>query len=145
MRVLILCTGNSARSQMAESILRHLSKGAIDVHSAGTVPQSEIHPMARAAVKQLFDIDMIGQHPKAVDGFLGRPFDYVVTVCDHAAETCPVFPGGVERIHWRYEDPASAIGTAAERQQAFNAVAQDLARRIRLWLALPAIRSHIQS
>jgi protein-tyrosine-phosphatase len=143
--VLFLCTGNSARSQMAEAILRHLSHGQVDAQSAGTSPQPDIHPMARRAVKTLLDFDMAGQHPKTLDRFLDRDFDYVVTVCDRAAETCPVFPGNPERIHWSFEDPAAVAGTDDEKQRAFDATAKQLLSRIRLWLSLPAISKRIQS
>lgn len=142
--VLVLCTGNSARSQMAEAILRHVSRGRIDVESAGTVPQRDIQPMARRAVKTLLDLDMEGQNPKSLDRFLGRDFDYVITVCDRAAETCPVFPGDPGRIHWSFEDPAAARGTDEEKQRAFDTTAKRLLSRIRLWLSLPENRQRIE-
>jgi arsenate reductase len=144
LRVLFLCTGNSARSQMAEAILRHVGKGAIEVESAGTLPQPGIHPMARRAAKKLLNLDMQGQYPKTLDRFLGQDFDYVITVCDRAAETCPVFPGDPERVHWSFEDPAAVIGTDDERQRAFDTTATQLLARIRLWLSLPALRSHLE-
>lgn len=143
--VLFLCTGNSARSQMAEAILRHVAKGAIDVESAGLLPQSDIHPLARRAAKSLLDLDMVGQYPKTVDRILGQHFDYVITVCDRAAESCPVFPGDLERIHWSVEDPAAVVGTDEERQRAFDATAKQLLSRIRLWLSLPAIQQRIEA
>jgi protein-tyrosine-phosphatase len=135
--VLILCTGNSARSQMAEAILRHLSGGEWRVESAGTAPQPEIHPMARIAVKSLLNLDMAGQFPKMLDRFAGERFSHVITVCDRAAETCPVFPGETERIHWSLEDPAAVTGSAEERQRAFDATARDLLHRFQQWSALP--------
>jgi protein-tyrosine-phosphatase len=135
--VLFLCTGNSARSQMAEAMLRYLSQGRIAVESAGTIPQPEIHPMARQAVKRLLDLDMAGQYPKTLDRFLGAHFDHVITVCDRAAETCPVFPGNPERLHWSLEDPAAVQGTDEARQRAFDSTAKDLLARLRLWLPLP--------
>src|SRR5690242_19419579 len=119
LRVLFLCTGNSARSQMAEAMLRYVGKGAIEVESAGTLPQPDIHPMARRAIKKLLDLDLDGQYPKTLDRFLTRDFDYVITVCDRAAESCPVFPGDPERIHWSFEDPAAVIGTDEEKQRTF--------------------------
>ena len=143
--VLFLCTGNSARSQIAEAILRHLSHDQVDIHSAGTAPQPDIHPMARRAVKTLLNLDMAGQYPKMLDRFLHRDFDYVITVCDRAAETCPVFPGDPERIHWSFEDPAAVIGTDVEKQRAFDATAQQLLVRLRLWLSLPGIRERMES
>jgi len=143
--VLFLCTGNSARSQMAEALLRHLSQGAIDVESAGTVRQSDIHPMARRAVRSQLGLEMAGQSPKTLDRFLARHFDYVITVCDRAAETCPMFPGDPERIHWSCEDPASAVGTDDDRQRAFDTTAQQLLSRLRSWLSLPAVRRRLQA
>ncbi len=143
LRVLFLCTGNSARSQMAEAILRHLSNGAIEVESAGTAPQPDIHPMARRSASTLLNLDMTGQHPKTLDRFLGQHFDYVITVCDRAAESCPVFPGAPERIHWSFEDPAAVVGTDDERQRAFDLVAQQLLSRLRLLLSLPAVRARL--
>lgn len=141
--VLFLCTGNSARSQMAEAILRHLSHDQVDVESAGTAPQPDIHPMARWAVKTLLHLDMAGQYPKTLDRFLYRDFDYVITVCDRAAESCPVFPGDPERIHWSFEDPAAAVGSD-DQQRAFDSTAKQLISRIRLWLSLPEISKRIQ-
>jgi len=143
LRVLFLCTGNSARSQMAEAILRHVGKGAIEVESAGTLPQPDIHPMARRAAKKLLDLDMNGQYPKMLDRFLGQHFDYVITVCDRAAESCPVFPGDPDRIHWSFEDPAAVVGADEEKQRAFDTTATQLLSRIRLWLSLPALRRHL--
>jgi|SoiMethySBSTD1v2_1073268.scaffolds.fasta_scaffold1660333_1 Protein-tyrosine-phosphatase len=143
LRVLILCTGNSARSQMAEAILRHVGKGAIEVESAGTLPQPDIHPMARRAATKLLNVDMEGQSPKRLDRFRGQHFDYVITVCDHAAESCPVFPGNPERIHWSFEDPAAVVGTEAEKQRAFDSTATQLLARIRQWLSLPALRTRL--
>jgi arsenate reductase len=143
LRVLFLCTGNSARSQMAEAILRHLLHGQADVESAGTAPQPEIHPMARQAVRLLLNAEMAGQYPKTLDRFLGQHFDYVFTVCDRAAETCPIFPGPTERVHWSFEDPAAARGTDDQKQRAFDATAKQLLSRLRLWLSLPAVRNRI--
>jgi protein-tyrosine-phosphatase len=143
--VLFLCTGNSARSQMAEAILRHLSHDHIDVESAGTAPQPDIHPMARRAAKTLLDLDMAGQYPKTLDRFLHRDFDYVITVCDRAAESCPIFPGDPERIHWSFADPAAMGGTDAEKQRGFDSTATQLLARLRLWLSLPGIRKRIET
>ena len=143
--MLFLCTGNSARSQMAEAILRHVSGGRVDVDSAGTAPQPDIHPMARRAVKTLLDLDMAGQYPKTLDQFLDRTFDYVITVCDRAAETCPAFPGDPERIHWSFADPAAAKGTEAEQQRAFDATATQLLSRIRLWMSLPEVTRRVRT
>lgn len=134
LRVLILCTGNSARSQMAEALLRQMSDGRIDVRSAGTLPRPEVHPMALATLATTFDIVDRQLSPKHVDRFAGERFDYVITVCDNAAETCPVFPGGTERIHWSFPDPAAVEGPADVRQRAFDVTAADIAARLRTWL-----------
>ena len=104
-RVLILCTGNSARSQMAEGLLRHMAGDRMEVHSAGTRPGS-VRPEAIAVMAEL-GIDIRGHWSKHVDDFAGRPFDYVITVCDQANESCPVFPAQTHRIHWSVEDPHS--------------------------------------
>ncbi len=102
-RVLILCTKNSCRSQMAEGFLRHYGSGKFEVFSAGTVAS---HVNANAVrVMEEVGIDISGQASKGLDLFLGQPFDYVITVCDNANETCPVFPGAKHRLHWSFPDP----------------------------------------
>ena len=135
LRVLFLCTANSARSQMAEALMRLLSLGRVDAYSAGTHPAEEVHPAARDALRTHYGVDPSGLRPKAIDEFDGQTFDYVITVCDRASESCPVFPGAPERIHWSFEDPAGVTDPQA-RQRAFETVAQGLAARIRIWLAL---------
>lgn len=128
-RVLILCTGNSARSQMAEGLLRHLGGDRFDVHSAGT-RASFVRPEAIQAMAEL-GIDISGQRSKNVDEFAGQNFDYVITVCDHANEVCPLFPGSTKRIHQSFEDPpAPGVGTDAERLAVFRRVRDEL----RAWL-----------
>ena len=105
MRVLILCAGNSARSQMAEGLLRHDAGNVYEVSSAGTKP-SHVRPEAIAAMREI-GIDISGHRSKSVDEFAGQAFDYVITVCDNAKESCPVFPATTKRIHWSLEDPAA--------------------------------------
>jgi arsenate reductase len=105
-RVLILCTGNSARSQMAEGLLRHLAGDRFEVFSAGTKPVG-LNPNAVKAMSEV-GIDIANHRSKSVDEFLGQQFDYVITVCDNARESCPIFPGGGARIHQSFEDPAAA-------------------------------------
>jgi arsenate reductase len=102
-RVLILCTGNSARSQMAEGILRHDGGGRFEVESAGVNP-SRVRPEAVEAMREI-GIDISGHRSKSADEFVGQDFDYIITVCDNARETCPFFPGHAERIHHSFEDP----------------------------------------
>ena len=125
---------------MAETILRALSHGRIDVESAGSAPQPEIHPMARQAIRNLLHVEMIGQRPKSMHQFLHEHFDYIISVCDRAAELCPMFPDDPERIRWSFEDPAAAEGADAEKQRAFDTVARQLVGRIRIWMCLPKVR-----
>lgn len=110
-RVLILCTGNSARSQMAEGILRQDGGARFEVHSAGVKPSS-VRPEAIAVMREV-DIDISGHRSKSVKEFAGQQFDYIITVCDNAKETCPIFPGKTQRIHQSFEDPP-APGQADE-------------------------------
>ena len=124
-RVLILCTGNSARSQMAEGLLRHDAGDRFTVESAGTKP-GRVRLEAIAAMREL-GIDISGHRSKHVDQFIGQDFDYVLTVCDNANESCPVFPGKTHRLHQNFEDPAAVQGTDAERLAAFRRV-RDLIR-----------------
>jgi arsenate reductase len=143
MRVLFLCTGNSARSQMAEGLLRKLSRGRADVFSAGTEPRGEVHPVALETLRSRFDVDTLPLHPKHLDRFVGgEAFDYVITVCDRAAEVCPTFPGDPERIHWGFEDPAAAEGDDAQRR-AFESVANGIAARLRIWMALRSVQRRL--
>ena len=110
-RVLILCTGNSARSQMAEGLLRAIAGDRFEVFSAGTKP-SRVNPFAIEAMQQR-GLDISGQRSKHLSEYLDQPFDYVITVCDQAAETCPIFPGKAQRIHWSFPDPAAGGDLAA--------------------------------
>ena len=124
-RVLVLCTGNSARSQMAEGLLRHRFGDRLDVESAGTQP-SRVRPEAIAAMAEL-GIDISSQRSKHVDEFSGQEFDYVITVCDHARETCPVFLGQACQLHRDFPDPADPGITEAKRMQRFREVRDSLA------------------
>jgi protein-tyrosine-phosphatase len=144
LRVLFLCTGNAARSQMAEALLKKLSRDRADVFSAGTHPQPRVHPVAGEVLQDRFDIDPAGLRPKHLNQFLDERFDFVITVCDRAAENCPVFPGDPERIHWSFEDPAAVEEGPAQRR-AFETVANGLAARLRIWMALPAIRQRLDA
>ena len=123
-RVLILCTGNSARSQMAEGLLRHDAGERFEVESAGTKP-GQVRPEAIAVMKEL-GIDISGHRSKSVDEFAGRNFDYVLTVCDNAKESCPIFPGHAKRVHRNFEDPAAAGGSENERLAVFRRVRDQL-------------------
>ena len=114
-RVLILCTGNSARSQMAEGLWRHEAGDEWEVFSAGTNP-SKVRPEAIAVMNEL-GIDISSHRSKSVDEFVGQEFDYVITVCDHANEICPVFPGKTQRLHWSFEDPTDEASFRKIRDQ----------------------------
>ena len=128
-RVLILCTGNSARSQMAEGLLRHLGGERFEAFSAGT-RASFVRTEAIQAMAEI-GIDISSQRSKNVDEFIGQPFDYVITVCDHANEVCPVFPGKTQRLHHSFEDPpAPEVGELEDRQNIFRRVRDE----IREWL-----------
>jgi ArsR family transcriptional regulator, arsenate/arsenite/antimonite-responsive transcriptional repressor / arsenate reductase (thioredoxin) len=127
-RVLFLCTHNSARSQMAEGILRSRSNGKVEVFSAGTEPTS-VHPLASRALQEM-SIDITNQRSKRVQEFLGQNFDYIITVCDRAREACPVFPGDPEQIHWSFPDPVEVEGTECQRLVAFREIAMQLNTRI---------------
>ena len=131
-QILILCTGNSARSQMAEGLLRHEAGSQFDVHSAGTKP-SIVRPEAIAAMGEI-GIDITGQRSKSVDEFLGKPLDTVITVCDNAKESCPAFPGGVQRLHWPFNDPAAVEGPEEKRLEAFRKVRDQIHGRIMVFL-----------
>ena len=142
LRVLFLCTRNAARSQVAEALLRHYSKGRAQVFSAGSDPATEIHPDARAVLEQHYAIDTSGLHPKSLNTFRDESFDYIITVCDRVAEICPTFPNDPEKIHWRFEDP-SEVSDPEARHRAFQSVAAGIAGRLRIWMALPVIREHL--
>ena len=127
-RVLILCTGNSARSQMAEGLLRHMRGDRFRVASAGVAP-SQVRPEAIEAMREV-GIDISKQRSKSVDEFAGEEFDYVITVCDNAKEHCPVFPGKTKRIHWSFEDPAAVQGEWDLRLEAFRKVRDEIKNRL---------------
>lgn len=138
--VLFICTGNSARSIMAESVLQHLGRGRFVAHSAGSHPKGEVHPMALATLKSL-RLNADGFRSKSWSEFAqpGAPrLDFVFTVCDQAAgEVCPVWPGQPMTAHWGVADPAAVEGSDEERRDAFHDAAILLKRRIELFLALP--------
>src|SRR6476661_6744141 len=132
-RVLILCTGNSARSQMAEGLLRALGGDRFDVFSAGSKP-SIVNPLAIAAMDER-GIDIRAQRSKHLNEYLDQPFDYVITVCDNAAETCPLFPGAARRIHWSFPDPAAVVGSESEQLASFRQVRDAIEVQLKTWLA----------
>ena len=126
--MLFLCTHNSARSQMAEGLLRNLAGNRFEVMSAGT-EATHVRPLAIRAMDEL-GIDISGQESKTLERYLGDPFDYVITVCDDANEACPVFPGARRRLHWSFEDPAQATGSEEERLRVFRSLRDEIRERI---------------
>jgi arsenate reductase len=134
-RVLILCTGNSCRSQMAEGWINHILGAQWEAHSAGTAPASRVHPLAVRAMAEV-GIDISGGKPEHVGVYLERPWDLVVTVCDSAKETCPVFPRPVSKVHLPFVDPATAEGTDDERMTVFRRVRDEIRQRL-----VPEVRS----
>ena len=135
-RVLFLCTGNSARSQMAEAVLNRKGRGRFEAHSAGSRPADRIHPLT-LQVLQEGGIDWAGHRPRGLEDCLGQSWDFIITVCDRARESCPVFPGQPVLAHWGMPDPAAAEGTESERHAAFVEALQMISRRIDLLPALP--------
>ncbi len=127
-KVLFLCTGNSARSQMAEGYLRHVAGDRYEVLSAGVSPKG-MNPLAVEAMREI-GIDISQQRSKDVREYLGTPIQYVVTVCDNAKEHCPIFPGTFKFLHWSLKDPADAAGTPAEKLHVFRHVRNLIAERI---------------
>lgn len=128
-RVLILCTGNSARSQMAEGLLRHDAGGQFEVESAGTKP-GIVRPEAISVMREL-GVDISGHRSKHVNQFDGERFDYVITVCDDAKESCPVFLNAAKRLHRSFEDPAAVNGSEEERLVVFRRVRDELREYLR--------------
>ena len=131
-RVLFLCTGNSARSQMAEGLLRSIAGDRFEVFSAGTLTKG-LHPLAIEAMRNV-DIDISSQVSKDVRTFEGQQFDYVITVCDRARQACPVFPGAAP-IHWGLDDPAEATGSRDEQLETFERTRDEILKRVRGFLS----------
>ncbi len=132
-RLLILCTGNSARSQMAEGLLREMAGERVEVLSAGVAP-SQVRPEAIAAMKEI-GIDISGHRSKSIDEFATQAFDYVITVCDNANQHCPTFAGPSQRIHWNVEDPAAVEGDEQTRLDAFRQARDELQGRLHQFVA----------
>ena len=138
-RILFLCTGNSCRSQMAQVIMNRFGQGRFEAFSAGSKPAGYVHPLA---IKTLADAGLPtdGLRCKSWEEFQGQPFDFVITVCDRAKESCPVFPGQPVTAHWGFEDPAGATGTDEEKSRVFRRVFTEIQTRIRLFLEKGAER-----
>lgn len=129
MRVLVLCTGNSCRSIMAEALFRELGGDRVEVHSAGSQASGIVNPLTLRTLDEA-GLDHSWARSRAMTEFLDQPFDHVLTVCDDAAESCPTFPGPAHRTHWSIADPSHVAGTDAERMAAFHATFADLRERI---------------
>jgi len=127
LRILVLCTGNSARSQLAEAIFRAQGGEGVHVQSAGSVPKPSVNPLAVEVARDMLGLDLSGHRPKPVSQVVDQPFDVVITVCDDAAESCPVFPGAPEHVHWSLPDPVD--------RQDFEDVTRELGERIEEFLA----------
>jgi len=136
LRVLFVCTGNSARSQMAEAVLNRKGGGRFEAHSAGSHPAAQVHPLAIETLRDA-GLEWGGNRPRGLDGLDRERWDIVITVCDNAKESCPVFPGQPVLAHWGMEDPAAVEGDEPTRRRAFDSALLLIGRRIDLLLALP--------
>ena len=136
-KILILCTGNTARSIMGEYLAKVVAPGRFESYSAGADPKDEINPMTVRVLKEVHGIDVTGARPKSWDEFADVDFDFVITVCGNAKESCPVWPGKTILAHWGSEDPAAAEGTDAERFEVFKRVSFEIRRRIEKLSELP--------
>ena len=128
MRVLFVCTHNSARSQMAEALLREMGGDAVDSQSAGTHPGT-VHPLAIRAMAEI-GIDISGARTKSTDSLLNERFDYVITLCDDANESCPIFPNAAHRLHWSFPNPSEATGSEEERLAVFRSIREGIRERL---------------
>jgi arsenate reductase len=133
-RVIFVCTHNSARSIMAEVLLREKGGDSFEVHSAGTEP-AEVRPLTLRVLQEA-GLPTEGLHSKSVNDFMGQRFDFVVTVCDSARQSCPTFPGEGQRLHWGYDDPSAAEGSDEQRLQAFRRVFTAISQRIDLFVTV---------
>ncbi len=136
-KILFLCTGNSARSILAEELVRKLAGDRFDSFSAGSHPRGAVHPLALAVLRDYYGIDAAGARSKSWDEVSGQHFDFVITVCDQARESCPFWPGQPVLAHWGTADPAAATGTPRAQLQAFRRAASEIYRRIDLFRNLP--------
>ena len=132
MRILVLCTGNSCRSQMAEGFFRKFGGDSLEIFSAGLEPRG-VNPWAVRVMSET-GIDISGHNSKHLNEFLSRQFDYVITVCDNAADRCPTFPGDAVRLHWPFDDPAAVTGSEAEILDEFRRVRDEIGQKVMQWL-----------
>lgn len=132
-RILVLCTGNSCRSQMAEGFFRHYGGDQVKVYSAGLEPKG-VNPRAIEVMREI-GIDISGHTSDHLSKYLQQPFDYVITVCDNAAANCPVFPGAGAKLHWPFDDPAQATGSESEIMACFRNIRDQISDKVRSWLS----------
>lgn len=136
-KVLFLCTGNSARSILGEYLLRDIGGNRFEVYSAGSFPTGRVNPLAINILRDVYNIDASDAQSKSMETFEGTTFDFVITVCDNARESCPVWPGQPIVAHWSSPDPAAIEGTESEKYRGFRDVAFQINRRVRLFTSLP--------
>lgn len=134
-KVLFLCTGNSARSIFGEYLLRRAGGERFEVHSAGAAPAGKVNPFAIRVLKEVYDIDASAARSKSWEEFAGTEFDFVITVCDNARDTCPVWPGRPRRYHWSLPDPAMAQGSDADIYETFKRVAAEIVHRVEQFIS----------
>lgn len=137
LKVLILCTGNSARSILAEYLLRRIAGRRFESFSAGSAPKGEVHPLAIQVLRDIYQIDASDARSKSLDEYRDVDFDFVITVCDNARESCPIWPGQPIVAHWGMDDPAAVEGTGEDKLRAFKETARLLHRRLDLFCNLP--------
>ncbi len=135
LEVLILCTGNSARSILAEYLLRTIGGRRFESFSAGSDPKGQVHPLALRVLRETYGIDPSGARSKSWEEYRERDFDFVITVCDNARDSCPLWPGKTIVLHWGMDDPAAVEGTDEEKLQAFEEAARILHDRLLAWTA----------
>lgn len=136
-KILFVCTGNSARSILAEYLLRRLAPHRFETFSAGSEPKGEVHPLALQVLETVYRLDASGARSKPLTTYQGTAFDFVITVCDRARESCPIWPGQPIVAHWGMEDPAAVEGTPEEKLRAFKRAAMEIHRRLELFVNLP--------
>jgi len=136
-RILFLCTGNSARSILAEALIRAMAGDRFEAFSAGSQPTGRVNPYALRVLDEVFHVEAAGARSKSWEEFLGEEFDFVITVCDLARETCPTFPGHPVTAHWGFEDPATLDGDDAHMFKKFTDTAFQIRRRLELFYSLP--------
>ncbi len=140
LKVLVLCTGNSARSILGEYLLRAIGRGRFETFSAGSKPTGRVNPLAIRVLRDKYNLDASGARSKSAEEFRGVKLDLVITVCDHAKEACPVWPGVPVLAHWGSPDPAAVEGTEEQKYWSFVQVASQIARRAELLCALPVAK-----